>query len=157
MHTSWINRYSCIYKAHMNPTLNGGSKGQCFEHSETFKIRNGNSYTELPHVYSTANCTWCIEFKIFTFKPFFDETSDIWTAECPVNFQVMKPPCCSNKGQTDREDGQQRMTFNVTITVIHGHVVWPDPYKYFITNEYCRYFSMHKQSTNHISLSVDVM
>ena len=47
-------RYSCIYIAHMSPTLNGSSALQRIKLSDTLEIRNGiifDFYTGLPHIY----------------------------------------------------------------------------------------------------------
>ena len=46
-------RYSCIYEAHMSPTLNESSVIRHFEGSNATKIRNEISfdfYTGLPHI-----------------------------------------------------------------------------------------------------------
>ena len=47
----------CIYVAHLNPTLNGGSEMQCFERSDPIEMRDRivhvlDFYTRLPHVYT---------------------------------------------------------------------------------------------------------
>ena len=55
--------YSCIYEAHMSPTLKGSSAIQRFERSDAIKIRDGitfNFYTGLPHVQNPTYGTNCM-------------------------------------------------------------------------------------------------
>ena len=55
--------YSCIYEAHMSPTLKGSSAIQRFERSDAIEIRDGitfNFYTGLPHVQNPTYGTNCM-------------------------------------------------------------------------------------------------